>query len=53
MQTISGVAFPISQQALNKLNALGQGQFNYLQLVSYKVSNRINTAMLNKATVMR
>ncbi|VDI00029.1 twinfilin [Mytilus galloprovincialis] len=32
MQTISGVAFPISQQALNKLNALGQGQFNYLQL---------------------
>ncbi|XP_076111731.1 twinfilin-1-like isoform X2 [Mytilus galloprovincialis] len=32
MQTISGVAFPISQQALNKIEALGQGQFNYLQL---------------------
>ena len=33
-QTMQGVAFPISREAIDKLNELKNGRVNYVQLVS-------------------
>ena len=55
-QTLSGVAFPISDSALQKIEALRQREFNYLQLsldldkeiINYEEAEDVNVGELKK-----
>ena len=47
-QTMQGVAFPISQEAMDKLNQLKHGSPNYVQLV--RTANLINTLQITAIT---